>query len=37
MKEEGSKEEDRQGVDANNIKIKNVYLDLKRHHQNDEN
>ena len=36
IKEEGSKEEDRQGVDVK-INVKNVYVDLKGHHQNDEN
>ena len=37
IKEEGSKEEDRQKEADVKIIVKNVYADLKRRHQNDEN
>ena len=38
LKEEGSKEEDRQEeTDVKNLFVKNGYADLKRRHQNDEN
>ena len=38
IKEEGSKEEDRQEeADVKNLFVKNGYADLKRRHQNDEN
>ena len=38
IKEEGSKEEDRQEeTDVKNLSVKNGYADLKRRHQNDEN
>ena len=39
IKEEGSKEEDRHEADVKKFKknVKNVYVDLKRRHQNDEN
>ena len=38
IKEEGSKEEDRQEeADVKNLFVKNGYADIKRLHQNDEN
>ena len=37
IKEERSKEEDRQEEADVKIIVKNVYADLKRRHQNDEN
>ena len=38
IKEEGSKEEDRQEeADVKNLFVKNGYADLKQRHQNDEN
>ena len=36
IKEEGSKEDDRQGDDFF-VAVKNVYVDLKLYHQKDEN